>query len=53
MWENIYQLYICLVIANQNTQAAQKPKLPKSQWPYEEICKWTEQNFLKGRSQNL
>jgi hypothetical protein len=29
-----------------------KMKLPKMQWFHEEMGKWTEQSFLKGRSPN-
>jgi hypothetical protein len=34
-------------IDNQNIQGTQKTKLPKSQWPNEEMGKQIEQNFLK------
>jgi hypothetical protein len=29
-----------------------KTKLPKNQWPNEEMEKWTEQSFFKERSPN-
>jgi hypothetical protein len=53
MGENLCQLYIWQGINNQNIQGAQKTKLPpKNQWPNEEMSKWTEQSFFKGRSPN-
>jgi hypothetical protein len=36
-WE-IFASYI----SNLNLQGAQKTKLPKNQWPNEEMAKWTE-----------
>jgi hypothetical protein len=52
MGENLCQLYIWQGINNQNTQGAQKTKLPKNQWPNEEMGKRTEQSFFIGRSTN-
>jgi hypothetical protein len=44
---NHCQLYIWQGINNQNTQEVQKAKLPKTQWPNEEMGTWTEQSFFK------
>jgi hypothetical protein len=52
MGENLCQLYIWQGVYNQNIQVAQKTKLPKNQWPNEEIGKWTEQSLFKGKSPN-
>jgi hypothetical protein len=38
---------------NKNMQGAQKTELPKNQWHNEEMDKWTEQIFFKGRSPNV
>jgi hypothetical protein len=50
--KNLCQLFIWQGTDNQNIQEAQKTKLPKNQWPNEEIGKWTEQSFFKERSPN-
>jgi hypothetical protein len=49
MCENLCQLYIWQGINNQDTQGAQKKKktkLPKNQWPNEEMGKWAAQSFF-------
>jgi hypothetical protein len=50
--ENHCQLYIRHGTDNQNIQGPQKTKVPKYQWPNEEMGKSTEQSFFKGRSPN-
>jgi hypothetical protein len=52
MGENLCQLYIWQGIDNQNVQETQKIKFLKKQWPNEEMDKWTEHNFFKGRRSN-
>jgi hypothetical protein len=53
MDENLWQLYIWQRFDNQNIQGPQKTKLPKNQWTNEEMSKWTEQSFFKGKSPNV
>jgi hypothetical protein len=47
------QLYIWQGMNKKNIQGDQKAKLPKNQWPNEEMGKWTEQSFFKGKSKWL
>jgi Mg/Co/Ni transporter MgtE len=39
--DKIFTIYIWQGVNNQNIEGAQKANLPKSQWPNEEIVKWT------------
>jgi hypothetical protein len=52
MGKNLCQLYIWQEINNWNIQGAQKTKLMKNKWPKEEMGKWNEHRFLKGRGPN-
>jgi hypothetical protein len=52
MGENLCQLYILQGLDSQNMQGTQKTKLPKNQWPSEEMGKWTAQSFFKGINSN-
>jgi hypothetical protein len=55
MGENLFHLYICTSekgLINRIYWKLKKLNYPKYQWPNEEMDKWTEKSFLKGRSSN-